>query len=339
MATADAAGHQPEDPLAWERERRPLAGWSALLAALLTLGGNVIVSVALRDLPQAEDRVVTLPQALGDVAAGRDVPPGRVAAQVEYLADHAAGPIAGGVLVALGTLLLFLPLAYLFRATRARNPRLGQWLLVLLAVGAVLNGVGNGVANLARSLGAQDFADAADRSNSAAAEAISGGAPLIGAALGQAGALALGFGLVITALNAMRAGLLTRFMGILGIIVGVTFVLPLDQIGIIRSFWFAALGALILGRWPSGTPRAWSVAEPVPWPSQQEVREQRAAAARARGGGGRGERGRKEPTRARAESDEAERPGATGGPVAPRPEPRAAQPHSASKKKRRRRRP
>jgi hypothetical protein len=335
MATADAAGRTPEDPLAWERERRPLAGWSALLAALLTLAGNVVISVGLRDLPTAEDRVVTLPQALGEVAAGRAVPPGRLAAQAEYLGDNATGPVLGAILVALGALLLFLPLAYLFRAARARNPRLGQWLLVLLAIGAVLYGVGNLAANLARNLGAQDFAAAADRSNSAAADALTQSPYLLGQVLAQAGSLALGFGLVITALNAMRAGLLTRFMGILGIIVGVTFVLPLDQIGIIRAFWLAALGALILGRWPSGTPRAWSVAEPVPWPSQQEVREQRAAAARARGGGRRRGPARAEPE----EADEAEQPAGAGTPATPRPEPRPEQQHSVSKKKRRRRRP
>lgn len=331
MATADATGQTPGDTLAWERERRPLAGWSALLAALLTLGGNIIISVALRNLPEAEDRVVTLPQALGDVAAGRDVPPGRLAAQAEYLGDHATGPILGAILVALGTLLLFLPLAYLFRAARARSPRLGQWILVLLAIGAVFYGVGNLAANMARNLGAQDFVEAADRSNSAAADALTQSPYLLGQVLAQAGALALGFALVITALNAMRAGLLTRFMGILGIIVGVTFVLPLDQIGIIRSFWLAALGALVLGRWPSGTPRAWSVAEAVPWPSQQEVREQRAAAARERGAGRRGA--------AAEEADEPAPGDAPGGPATPRPEPRAEQSHSVSKKKRRRRRP
>jgi hypothetical protein len=337
MATADAGGQTPGDTLAWERERRPLAGWSALLAALLTLGGNVIISVALRDLPQAEDRVVTLPDALGDVVAGRPVPPGRLAAQAEYLGDHAAGPILGAVLVALGTLLLFLPLAYLFRAARARSPRLGQWILVLLAIGAVLYGVGNLAANLARNLGAHDFVAAADRSNSAAADALTQSPYLLGQVLAQAGALALGFGLVITALNAMRAGLLTRFMGILGIIVGVTFVLPLDQIGIIRSFWLAALGALVLGRWPSGTPRAWSVAEAVPWPSQQEAREQRAAAARARGGRG-GRRGTPAGREA-AEAEPSSPPAGPGAPATPRPEPRADRTHSASKKKRRRRRP
>ncbi|HSD78163.1 MAG TPA: hypothetical protein VLA98_12190, partial [Solirubrobacteraceae bacterium] len=130
----------------------------------------------------------------------------------------------------------------------------------------------------------------------------------------------LGFAIVMTALNAMRAGLLTRFMGILGIIVGATVVLPLDQLGIIRSFWLAALGALILGRWPAGVPAAWTTGEAVAWPTQQQVREQRERRRREAAGG---------PSHA---------PRADAPPSTPRPEPRTGEPHSASKKKRRKRR-
>ena len=78
----------------------------------------------------------------------------------------------------------------------------------------------------------------------------------------------------------MRVGLLTRFMGVLGVIVGVAVapILPIDQQGIIRVFWLAALGMLFLGRLPSGTPKAWATGEAEPWPTQQQLREQRAAA-------------------------------------------------------------
>jgi len=82
-------------------------------------------------------------------------------------------------------------------------------------------------------------------------------------------------------------GLLTRFMGVLGVIVGVAVapILPIDQQGIIRVFWLAALGMLFLGRLPSGTPKAWATGQAEPWPSQQQLREQRAAARAADDGG------------------------------------------------------
>ena len=101
----------------------------------------------------------------------------------------------------------------------------------------------------------------------------------------------------------MRVGLLTRFMGILGVITGATFVVPLDQQSILRSFWFAALGFLIAGRWPSALP-AWETGRPQPWPTSQQLREQRE--------------------------------GLTPAPATPAPEPRLPNPN-ASKKKRKRR--
>ena len=126
----------------------------------------------------------------------------------------------------------------------ARRPGFPQFALVLAAVGAVGYGLGRGVAEIARYVGAHDFVELPDKSNSAATDALSPPAALIGQIIWQAAALALGFAFVLICLNAMRVGLLTRFMGVLGIIVGVTFVLPLDSQGIIRVFWLAALGVL-----------------------------------------------------------------------------------------------
>jgi hypothetical protein len=155
--------------------------------------------------------------------------------------------------------------------------------------------------------------------------------------------LAIAAGLLLVSLNAMRVGLLTRFMGVLAIIVGVTFVLPLDQQGIIRMFWLAALGLLFLGRWPSGTPKAWATGEAEPWPTQQQLREQRDAARAGReppkAPAAEPER---EPEPVPARATRAEQRKATPAPTAPTPRrPDAAGPgtaHSASKKKKRKRR-
>src|SRR5436190_19613937 len=67
----------------------------------------------------------------------------------------------------------------------------------------------------------------------------------------------------------MRAGLLSRFMGVLGLILGALFVLPLIASPIIRLFWLLALGALFINKWPGGRGPAWEAGEPVPWPSAQ----------------------------------------------------------------------
>ena len=83
--------------------------------------------------------------------------------------------------------------------------------------------------------------------------------------------LALGFALVIVSLNAMRAGLLSRFIGILGIIAAVLTVL-FQGAGIIEAFWLAAIGAIFLDRWPGGRGPAWETGEATPWPTAAEQR-------------------------------------------------------------------
>ena len=114
----------------------------------------------------------------------------------------------------------------------------------------------------------------------------------------------------------MRVGLLTRFMGVLGVIVGVAVapILPIDQQGIIRVFWLAALGMLFLGRWPSGTPKAWATG------AGRAVADPAATARAARRGAGRerrGRRGRRARDSARERARRAGDPAAQGAEPAP----------------------
>jgi hypothetical protein len=202
---------------------------------------------------------------------------------------------------------------------------------VMAAIGAVGFGVGRAVAEVARYLGARDFVDAVDKTNSAATDALSPTATLVGQLIWETSALALGFGVAIISLNAMRVGLLSRFMGVLGVIVGVAVapILPIDQQGIIRVLWLVALGMLFLDRWPSGMPKAWVTGEAEPWPTQQQLREQRGAA--------RAERDRRGASTGAGASAAKTPPPAAPSPR--RPDPAAAgSEHSASKKKKRKRR-
>jgi hypothetical protein len=130
--------------------------------------------------------------------------------------------------------------------------------------------------------------------------------------------------------------------------VGATIVIGgLDPVGVFRSFWLAALALMILGRLPRGRPPAWSVPEAVPWPSQQQIREQRMAERRAR----EAERA-PAPQRGARRGGRSEDADAGGAPAQPRggrvPAPRAPQPrrddvapgrpHPSSKKRKRKRR-
>jgi MFS family permease len=324
-----------EETLAWEAEHRTRAAIAAFAAALLTILGVLLTTVGQPGSGQFDDRILTVVDTMGRTAAGERIPPGRIAAYTVEVGQSPALPIAGAVLFGIGTLAIYYAMAFLFRAVRARKPEFQQIALIMAAIGAVGFGLGRAVSEIARYLGARDFVDAADHTNSAASDALSPSASLIGQVIWQAAALALGFAFVLIALNAMRVGLLTRFMGVLGIIVGVTFVLPLDQQGIIRVFWLGALGVLFLGRMPSGMPQAWTTGSAEPWPTQQQLREQREAA-RAESAAGRSEAWKEGPS-------PTERTPAKAPPPAP-PSPRrpdaaaAGTEHSSSRKRKRKRR-
>ncbi|HEY0362450.1 MAG TPA: DUF4386 family protein [Solirubrobacteraceae bacterium] len=327
----------PDEILAEEAAGRQRAGFAALAAALLTILGVVLTTLGQPSVSKFDDKVVTVVDAMGRTANGQPIPPGRISAFAVEVGQHPWVPILGAVVYGFGSLAIFFAMAYLFRATRARRPGMPQIALILAAVGSVGFGVGRAVSEVARYLGAHSFVDAVDKTNSAATDALSPTATLVGQLIWEISALALGFGIAIISLNAMRVGLLTRFMGVLGVIVGVAVapILPIDQQGIIRVFWLAALGMLFLGRLPSGTPKAWATGQAEPWPSQQQLREQRAAAQAERDPGEGEDEG---------ESARASRRGATTAPPPQPPSPRRPEPaapgseHSASKKKKRKRR-
>jgi hypothetical protein len=315
-----------DDPLAWEARNAQRAGVLALAAGAVTLLGSVISALAQSAVPEAEDRILTIADTLRLTAEGEEIPGGRLSAIAQYLGDNPVPFVLGGVLIGLGGLLAFAPLAFLFRATRHRRPGLPQIALISAAIGAVGYGVGQAITRTAYYVGAAGFGDDGDVSNSAASDALNNSGVVVGGLIAQIGQIALAVAFALVALNAMRVGLLTRFLGVLGMIVGATLILPLDQFGLIRSAWLVMAGLLILGRWPGGRPAAWATAEAVPWPTQQQLREQREEARRDRGE----DRGQRD----RAEQEKESVP-PTRAPAPRRPD---ATPHPSSQKRKRKRR-
>lgn len=92
---------------------------------------------------------------------------------------------------------------------------------------------------------------------------------LHGAAIGfgLGGRLGLAVTLLYSCLFAMRAGLLTRFWGSLGMALGVAALLLRVEFTMI---WFIYFGLLLIGRLPAGRPPAWEAGEAIPWPTPGE---------------------------------------------------------------------
>ena len=194
---------------------------------------------------------------------------------MQFIHDHAAGFVGYSVLNLVGLLAAGLALLYLFTATHARRPQVPRALRWATLAGPILLGGALLVGQILATQRAADFVDKGDHSRDAVKHVLDQSVAV--GALGQAGQLALGFAFIFTALNAMRAGLLTRFMGVLGIIVGVLFVLPFFPVPFVQTFWLLALAPLFALRWPSGQPPAWITGKAEPWPSAQEIRDRREA--------------------------------------------------------------
>jgi hypothetical protein len=242
-----------DEQLAWEARAGKPAAAAAFLAALLAIVAGVYLPLALTNNPDGADELLRA-------------------------ADTESGDfVVAGVLQALGLLLVIPVLLYLFRATRYRNPRL----MPAAAVLAVLGAVTVAVVTIFRQLELLDIADSFFPEHAQGAQDLEQVAEdyiqdelspaLQGISLG--GSIALAFAMIMISLNAMRAGLFSRFIGILGIFVGVLFVIPLG-VQILQLFWFGALGLLLLNRWPGGRGPAWQTGEAIPWPGAAEQREE-----------------------------------------------------------------
>ena len=169
-------------------------------------------------------------------------------------------------------------LYYLARATMARRPEGLKFLWPIIALAPVLLTVGGVLTQIDLGQVVDDFLTAGARTN-ARAEDLLDDRSVVGSAIASGGTLCMALAYVLVSINAMRAGLLSRFMGILGVIVGALLVLPLIPAPVVQLFWIVALGVLFLGRWPGGRGPAWSVVEAIPWPTAADAQAARQAAA------------------------------------------------------------
>jgi hypothetical protein len=269
-----------EESLAWEAQQAPRAAIAALLAGLCTIAGTVLGGLALRDRPS-----VTLSQGLRD-AIDPTSKHGLLEPTVQFVNKHVFELTAGQVVTALSAPLTAFALFYLFRATRARREGFGQGALIGLVAGAVASFVGILVGQIAVDISVGNFIGSVNHTTQAAHDALQPSAALAAGLIAFVGHVALGLGIVLIALNAMRVGLLTRFMGVLGIMAGVFLAFPFFSIPIVQAFWLVGLGMLFFGRFPNGTPPAWETGRAEPWPTRQEMMEQQQRLKEQRQGGG-----------------------------------------------------
>jgi len=184
--------------------------------------------------------------------------------------EQSSGYVASAVLSALAGLLLIGVFLYLFRATLARGGSVPSWFIYLVVGAPILYAVST-VAGAFQAIDlADDFASGTPIRGDAGADRAKdlGGTSPVLVALATAGTVGVAFLFVMLPLRARRVGLLSPFMGILGVIAGALVVFQLTGVSsVIQAFWLGALGLLFLGRWPGGRGPAWESGTPEPWPT------------------------------------------------------------------------
>jgi hypothetical protein len=261
-----------DETLADEARRRKQAGALAIAAGLLTIVSGALAAIVYSDKP-----TIALIDALREHLSANPPVPGLKVRQALFYDTNAVKVILVSVLLALAAIAMGLALSHLYRSTKARRPEMPSIAIVTAIAGACIVAVSELAIAISIVVEVHKLAASAHPTAAAARDALEPQTALVAGALRQLGVVVLGAGWIIIALNAMNVGLLTRFMGVLGIIVGGLFIIPLGaSLPIVQAFWLVALGALFLGYWPPGLPPAWVTGEAQPWPTQQELRDQRA---------------------------------------------------------------
>jgi hypothetical protein len=229
-----------------ERRRGRIAGVVTIAAGALIVGGIFWDLSANRDRPNSKDDK---------------------AERLLYFDQHSTDLIAASMVRAVGFLLFAFAVVHLYRATKARYPELQRATLIVGLLGVVGVAAGSLIHTLQLASEASDFAVRGFATANAADNAAEDATP--SPFLLMPGTVALASWGVLASLAAMRVGLLTRFMGVLGIMSGVGLLLGLP----VMVFWLIGVGVLFLGRWPRGLPPAWDAGEARPWPGREQAED------------------------------------------------------------------
>jgi hypothetical protein len=245
------------DRISHELRLRPRFAILAALGGVLLFAGAVVQAAG----PQAKVTELTIQLLVFNRRAGLEV--------------------LGAVVNGLGLLALAGTLYFLFTAVRARRPEMSQATWITTVAGGILGAIGGIAYGVVIVQKAHDFATQGAQTYPQANSLLKSGAIPALQYAGLIGSLLLAIGFVLIALNAMRVGLLTRFLGYLGIAAAAASLLLIGSPPalLIEIFWLLAVAYLLAGRWPNGDPPAWRTGEAVPWPSAAELREQRQRAA------------------------------------------------------------
>ncbi len=207
---------------------------------------------------------------------------------LELITFHKRGglEVVAAVVNGLGLVALGLTLSFLGRATQARRKEMTQGPRMAAIAGGVVGAVGGIAYGVAITIKAHQFVSNGAQTYVQANKLVGGAVLAAMQYLGLVGALLLAIAFVLISLNAMRVGLLTRFLGYLGMVAAAASLLLIGSAPalLVQVAWLVTIAFLLSGR-QATEPEAWRRGEAVPWPSAAQTREQRQRGASGRGDG------------------------------------------------------
>jgi len=249
-----------EQQLAWEARHRNRAGVAAIIGAIGLFFYFVLGQLIARDAPSGGNALDTFARVGkdGSIADMRSLS----IPYWEYVDSKSTMYLIMGVFALIGFLGLGWAAGFLAVATRARVDTLRRWHIYLPIIGGVVLALSLLLLQISQAIRVSDFLDGPQSVRTALK--VESGATAYARLLGFLGALVLALGLILVSLNAMRAGLLTKFYGYVGVVAGA--MLVICPLAIVHTVWLGGLGLLFLGRWPGGDLPAWKTGNAEPWP-------------------------------------------------------------------------
>jgi hypothetical protein len=302
-----------ERQLAVEGAQRVRVAACAVVAGLFFFGGQLWVTAI-----GAKEQTIGVLQGLEPALRGlraAAVDPRTVHEQ--FLVHHQVALIAAFLISNLGALAMIMPLRYLAAAERVRSPAPSALAGHLALYGPILLAVFLPAFEISLILGAHSYLSHSARDAAAITAATAGGVRVAFQLILTLGTLGVAGAFIMISLRSMRVGLLTRMMGIVGIIGGVLFLIPLTPLPVVQALWLVFVGAMLLGFGGRPLPEAWAAGEARPWPSKQSARPAR-------------------PARPARQPPRGMRRGAVSPPVPAPAAPRGPSPSASKKRKRRR---
>jgi hypothetical protein len=260
-----------------EARRRGRLAVPAFAGGFLYLLSQIIITETLTGAPNV-GVLQGLAPALSGVASPARSPR---ANEVKFISHHALPLIAGSVLAAFALFALTKILLLLLEATTFRRPQTWRRARAVLLIGGIAFPAVSVVHQIVTAIQTHNFATGSDFSSHAVDEALTTGTPnVVIEYVDLLAGLALAAGIIGVMINALRVGLVPRWMGILGMFTGLLLFLPIGgaELQVVPALWMVMMGVLYAGRWPGGDPPAWLAGEPRPWPSGAQMRAERQAA-------------------------------------------------------------